>query len=156
MTLGGHLALHGHHLIYGGGRIGLMGLLADTFLENKAFVTGVIPEFLLNKELGHNGLTECLVVETMHERKMKMAELADAFLALPGGWGTLDELAEIMTWRQLGIIRKPIFIFNINHFFDPLFSQLRLMTKEGFVNHACFSYLTIFDQAQEIVKALSK
>jgi hypothetical protein len=133
-ALGTQIAISSHTLIYGGGNIGLMGILADEVLERRGDVIGIIPEFLLQREVGHRGVSRLEVVSSMHERKQRMADLADAFVAMPGGWGTLDELAEILTWRQLGIIHQPVGILNVHHFFDPLLSQMRLMVDEGFLS----------------------
>src|SRR4051812_13461102 len=102
--LGRLLAISNHTLVYGGGNVGLMGVLADSVLDNNGNVIGVIPDFLLQREVGHRGLTRLEVVSSMHERKHRMADLSHAFIAMPGGWGTLDELAEILTWKQLGLI----------------------------------------------------
>jgi uncharacterized protein (TIGR00730 family) len=131
--LGRALTEHKHTLVYGGGNVGLMGILADTVLEQHGEVIGVIPDFLLQKEVGHLGLTRLEVVGTMHERKKRMADLSDAFVAIPGGWGTLDELAEILTWKQLGLINQPIAILNTNNFFEPLIHQMAIMVREGFL-----------------------
>ncbi|MDX1628448.1 MAG: TIGR00730 family Rossman fold protein, partial [Fulvivirga sp.] len=105
-ALGKLIATHDMRLIYGGGRVGLMGKIADAVIAHGGHVTGVIPDFLQRKEVGHPALTKLIVVESMHERKQKMAELADAFIALPGGFGTLEELAEIVTWVQLSLVNK--------------------------------------------------
>lgn len=120
-------------LVYGGGNIGLMGILADEVLAGDGHVIGVIPDFLMNREVGHRGLSQLEIVKSMHERKKRMADLSDAFVALPGGWGTLDELAEILTWRQLGLINKPVGLLNINSFFSPLTDQMTRMVEEGFL-----------------------
>jgi uncharacterized protein (TIGR00730 family) len=120
-------------LIYGGGNIGLMGILADQVLLKGGQVIGVIPDFLMKKEVGHTGLTQLEIVGSMHERKRRMADLSDAFIALPGGWGTLDELAEILTWKQLGLIQSPVGVLNTHHFFDSLLSQMKIMVQEGFL-----------------------
>lgn len=127
------LAERGHSLIYGGGKIGLMGIIADSVLDNHGKVIGVIPSFLAEREVVHEGLTQLEVVGTMHERKMRMATLANAFVVLPGGWGTLDEMAEILTWKQLGLINQDLYILNSNHFFDSLLEQMRFMVKNGFL-----------------------
>lgn len=120
-------------LVFGGGQVGLMGILADRMLDAGGSVTGVIPRFLLEKEVAHMQLSELIVVETMHERKMRMFELSDAFVALPGGFGTLDEFFEIVTWLQLGLHRKPVGILNVHGFYDPLLEQLSVMVREGFL-----------------------
>lgn len=132
-SLGALMAQREKRLIYGGGKVGLMGAVADAVMENGGKVTGVIPEFLQKKEVGHNGLSELIVVDSMHERKQKMAELAGAFIALPGGMGTLEELAEISTWVQLELIKKPIALLNIDGFYDHLFAQLDHMVDQGFI-----------------------
>jgi uncharacterized protein (TIGR00730 family) len=130
-------------LVYGGGNIGLMGTIADAVIGAGGKVTGVIPAFLLQKEVGHRGITTLEVVESMHQRKQRMADLADAFVALPGGWGTLEELSEILTWKQLGLITQPVILLNTNKFFDPLLSQMRLMVKEGFLQAGYFGFLQV-------------
>lgn len=152
--LGHKLAQAGYHLIYGGGRVGLMGALADAVLEANGNVTGVIPDFLLKREAGHKGVTDLEVVETMHERKKRMADLSDAFIAMPGGWGTLDELAEILTWRQLGLINNPIYILNIQSFFEPLLAQMKSMEKEGFLRPDNMEMLQIADSVEELILLL--
>ncbi len=131
--LGELFAKSSHTLIYGGGNIGLMGILADAVLSKKGEVIGVIPEFLLQQEVGHRTLTRLEIVPSMHLRKKRMADLSQAFLALPGGWGTLEELAEILTWRQLGLLNQPVGILNVNDFFTPLLKQMDLMVQEGFL-----------------------
>jgi uncharacterized protein (TIGR00730 family) len=131
--LGRLLAQNSHTLIYGGGNVGLMGILADSVLENKGEVIGIIPDFLLRREVGHRGITRLEVVTTMHERKYRMAELSNAFIAMPGGWGTLDELAEILTWRQLNLIHHPVGMLNTLQFFKPLLEQMHQMAAMGFL-----------------------
>ena len=120
-------------LVFGGGRVGLMGTLADAVLEAGGHVIGVMPQFLDDKEIAHDGLSELIIVNTMHERKAKMAELADAFITLPGGPGTLEEFFEIFTWTQLGIHKKPSGILNINQYFDPIVELFDHMTDEEFL-----------------------
>jgi len=132
--LGQTLAAKEIRLVYGGGGIGLMGALADATLAAGGQVIGVIPSGLATKEVAHPHLTELRIVRTMHERKARMADLADAFLALPGGMGTFDELFEIITWAQLGIHRKPIGLLNIDHYFDPLIEMVEHAVREGFVS----------------------
>jgi len=135
--LGRGLADRGITLIYGGGRAGLMGAVADAAIGAGGSVVGVITTLLETRELGHGGITELHVVETMHERKMKMATMADAFIAMPGGLGTLDELFEILAWAQLGIHSKPVGLLNTAGFFDSLMTFLDHADGEGFVrlNH---------------------
>ena len=123
-TVGRALARDGIELIYGGGNVGLMGVLADAALKAGGRVTGVIPQFLLAKELGHRGVTDLRIVATMHERKALMADLSDGFLALPGGFGTLDEFCEILTWAQLGLHTKPCGLLNVAGFYDPFLAQI--------------------------------
>lgn len=138
-------------LVYGGGNVGLMGILADAVMEGGGTVTGVIPRFLLEKEVGHRGITDLEVVESMHQRKQRMADLSDGFVALPGGWGTLEELAEILTWKQLGLVNQPIALLNTRHFFDPLLSQMRLMVQEGFLFSGNFDSLNVRDTPEDII-----
>jgi uncharacterized protein (TIGR00730 family) len=132
--LTGHeIGRRGWKLVYGGGRAGLMGVVADAALEAGASVVGVIPESLMARELGHLGLTELHVVKTMHQRKTLMAERSDAFLALPGGIGTFEELFEVWTWRQLGYHAKPLGLLNTSGYYDALRRFLQHATVEGFM-----------------------
>lgn len=144
------LAERGHSLVYGGGNIGLMGIIADNVLANHGKVIGVIPSFLAEREVAHQGLTQLEIVGTMHERKMRMAELANAFVVLPGGWGTLDEMAEILTWKQLGLISQNLFILNSNNFFDPLLDQMRFMVKDGFLRQENLDSVSIANSPQQL------
>ena len=141
-------------LVYGGGNIGLMGILADAVMNAGGKVTGVIPRFLMEKEVGHRGITDLEVVESMHQRKQRMADLADAFIALPGGWGTLEEISEILTWKQLGLINQRVVLLNTNHFFDPLLDQMRLMVKEGFLQPGYFDFLHVEKTPEQILSLL--
>ena len=141
-------------LVYGGGNIGLMGILADAVMEAGGKVTGVIPGFLRDREVGHGGISDLEIVESMHHRKQRMADLADAFIALPGGWGTLEELSEILTWKQLGLISQPVVLLNTNQFFDPLLDQMRLMVKEGFLQAGNFSLLHVEKTPEKILSLL--
>ena len=120
-------------MVYGGGSIGIMGVLADQILSLNGKVIGVIPKFLYDLEVGHDNVTELIIVESMHERKQKMAEISDGFLALPGGFGTLEEMGEILTWIQLKLIRKPIGLLNINGFYDQFLDMLDNMVAAGFL-----------------------
>lgn len=135
--LGGAIARRGGGVVYGGGRAGLMGTVADAALREGGEVTGVITRLLVDRELGHNGITRLEIVETMHERKMAMATMADSFIALPGGLGTLDELFEILAWAQLGIHRKPVGLLNTCGFYDSLMTFLDHVDRESFLrlNH---------------------
>ncbi len=120
-------------LVYGGGSVGVMGVLANKVLEQQGQVIGVIPQFLMDKEVGHKGLTQLVVTENMHQRKQKMADLCDGFIILPGGFGTLEEFFEVLTWLQLGLHAKPIGVLNVNGFYDPLFQQMDVMVQHRFL-----------------------
>jgi uncharacterized protein (TIGR00730 family) len=141
----------GSTLVYGGGNIGLMGVLADQILSKGGKVIGIIPDFLMQKEVGHVGLTQLEVVGSMHERKRRMADLADAFIALPGGWGTLDELAEILTWKQLGLIQASVGILNTHNYFDSLLSQMEIMVKEGFLQSKNLQEIRVADSPKKLL-----
>lgn len=130
---GEELARRRLRLVFGGGRVGLMGVVADAVMANGGEAIGVIPRFLMEREVGHGSVTELRVVETMHERKATMAELADAFVALPGGVGTLEEIFEVWTWELLGLHAKPVGILEVGTFFDPLLAYLDRTVEEGFV-----------------------
>ena len=132
-TLGSALARRGIRLVYGGGRVGLMGVLADAALAEGGTVHGVITRALKDKEVAHLGLTRLQVVTTMHERKARMAEASDAFVMLPGGFGTLDEFFEVLSWSQLGLHLKPCDILNVSGFFDPLLELFELATRQRFL-----------------------
>lgn len=151
----GHLiAQNKHTLIYGGGNVGLMGIVADEVLGKNGSVTGIIPKFLMDKEVGHLGITQLEIVTSMHERKKRMADLSDAFIALPGGWGTLEELAEILTWKQLGLLAQPVGVLNINGFFDPLLNQMQHMVAEGFLQEENFRSIKTSNSPQKILSML--
>ncbi len=135
-AFGAQAAEQGLHLVYGGGRIGLMGLVADSALAAGGTVTGIIPRFLAEYEVEHQGLSELIVVETMHERKQAMVERADAFVVLPGGLGTLDETFEILTWKQLGLHSRPIVLLNIDGYWDPLLALIDHMIGANFAKPA--------------------
>jgi uncharacterized protein (TIGR00730 family) len=128
------LVEHGFGIVYGGGRVGLMGVIADTALGAGGEVIGVIPEALATREVAHNGLTQIHVVGTMHERKALMADLSDAFIAIPGGYGTMDEFCEILTWAQLRIHEKPVGLLNSDGYYDELIALFDKMVREGFVS----------------------
>ncbi|MBX2955913.1 MAG: TIGR00730 family Rossman fold protein [Cyclobacteriaceae bacterium] len=152
--LGALLALEGHTLVYGGGNIGLMGIVADAVLERKGQVIGIIPDFLMKKEVGHTGLTQLEIVSSMHERKRRMADLADAFLVLPGGWGTLDETAEILTWKQLGLIHQPIAFLNVDGFYDSLLIQMNAMVKAGFLKDTNMDFVRVAETPEKVLRLL--
>ncbi|MDF9759727.1 uncharacterized protein (TIGR00730 family) [Peribacillus simplex] len=143
-NLGAELAKRNITLVYGGSSVGIMGAVADSVLEAGGNVIGVMPDFLEKKEIAHKSLTELIVVESMHERKAKMAELADGFMALPGGPGTLEEFFEIFTWAQLGLHRKPCGLLNINHYYDPLVALFNHMSDEKFL-HEKFRSMALVD-----------
>lgn len=141
-------------LIYGGGSIGLMGILADAVLQNGGEVTGVIPDFLNVKEVGHPGLTELHEVQSMHERKALMEQLSDAAVALPGGFGTMDEIFEMLTWAQLGLHNKPLGLLNINGYYDPFIAQLNRMVEEGFLKQSNRDLIIVSDSPEELLSLL--
>jgi hypothetical protein len=132
-ALGAELARRKLSLVYGGSSVGLMGVLADAALAAGGEVIGVLPRGLFRREVAHTGLTELREVESMHERKALMAQLSDAFIALPGGYGTLDELFEMVTWVQIGLHAKPIGLLDVEQFFAPLLAFLRHVAQEGFI-----------------------
>lgn len=133
-TLGTELARRGVAIVYGGGHVGLMGMLADAALDSGGTVIGVIPKALADREVAHHGLTELHVVQNMHERKAMMADLCDAFVALPGGYGTLEEFFEVVTWLQLGIHERPVGLLNVDGFYDPLIAMIDSCVQETFVS----------------------
>ena len=120
-------------LVFGGGRVGVMGLIADAVLERGGIAIGVIPKFLMEKEVGHTGLTELIITDNMHERKQKMADLSDGVITLPGGFGTMEEFFEVLTWLQLGIHGNPIGLLNVDGFYNPLLLQIDLMVENKFL-----------------------
>jgi uncharacterized protein (TIGR00730 family) len=152
--LGAALAARGLVLVYGAGDVGLMGVLADAALAAGGRVVGVIPQALVEREVAHRGLSEMHVVRTMHERKALMADRADAFLALPGGFGTADELFEILTWAQLGIHAKPIGLLNVEEFFDPLLAWIDHCVREGFLRAEHRDFLLISRDSDELLERI--
>lgn len=130
-------------LVYGAAKIGIMGVIAQTLLDHKGKVIGIIPEFLKKKEVVHLGLTELITTDNMHERKLKMHDMSDGFVAMPGGIGTLEELFEILTWLQLGLHNKPIGLLNSNHFYDDLLQLLETMVKRGFLKMENYELLLV-------------
>ncbi|KAA9339022.1 LOG family protein [Adhaeribacter soli] len=133
-SLGSLMARQGIGLVYGGGNVGLMGVIADAVLAGNGTAVGVIPQSLLDLEVGHSGLTELHIVQTMHERKALMATRSDAFVAMPGGFGTFDEICEIITWNQLAIIRKPVAFLNVNGYYDKFMEMIDHCVSEGFIS----------------------
>jgi len=153
-AVGTLIGRHGWQLVYGGGRAGLMGVVADAALAAGARVVGVIPSTLMERELGHRALHELHVVETMHERKQMMAERADAFLALPGGIGTFEELFEVWTWRQLGYHDKPVGLLNVEGYYDTLLDFLGQTERHGFVNEAQRALLQVDSEPEALLQRL--
>jgi len=133
-ALGTRIAQEGLALVYGGGDVGLMGIVADTVLEAGGEVVGVIPQQLVDLEVAHRGVTRLEIVGSMHERKARMFDLSDAFVALPGGFGTLDEMFEMLTWRQLGLGEKPCAFLDVDDFYAPLLAMIDRMVSEGFLH----------------------
>jgi uncharacterized protein (TIGR00730 family) len=152
--LGHLLAERDISLVYGGGSIGLMGAIADAVLERGGHVIGVIPRFLDEHELGHRGLTELVVVETMHERKQRMIDLAEAFIAMPGGFGTLEELGEVLAWSQLGLHNCPCGVLNVGGFFDGLLACANRMQDEGLLRREDRDRLLDASTPQTLLSAL--
>lgn len=152
---GSTLATRDIALVYGGGNVGLMGVAADAALAAGGRVIGVIPEFLQSKELAHQGLTELHITHTMHERKALMEDLSGGFIALPGGFGTYDELFEMLTWGQLSIHSKPIGLLNVDGFFEPLLAMVRHGVAEGFVHEANLRLFMVADTMDTLLEAMN-
>ena len=150
------LVNHDIELIYGAAKIGLMGELADTILKYGGKVTGVIPRGLLHKEIVHEELSELIIVSSMHERKMYMSNLASGFIALPGGFGTLEEISEVLTWAQLGIHSKPCGLLNTGNFYQHLLKQLDLMVNQNFLSPEHRNLLLVHEKPSELLKLLKK
>ncbi len=154
--LGHTMAEAGIDLVFGGGSVGLMGTIADAVLEHGGKVYGVIPQKLQNLELGHTGCTELIVVDTMHERKQKMMDLSDGFIAMPGGYGTLEELFEVVTWAQLNYHRKPVGLLNVAGFYDSLIQFVQHAVDEGFVREELRHLITVGSTAQVLLDRLEE
>lgn len=152
IQLGKELARRGITLVYGGSSIGIMGTVADTVLESGGQVIGVIPKMLEEKEISHPNLTELIIVQSMHERKAKMVELAEGFIALPGGMGTLEEFFEVLTWAQLGLHQKPCGILNINHYYDLLISFLDHINEQQFLQDKFRSMVLIDSHPDHLIE----
>lgn len=153
--LGEALAKKKIRLIYGGANIGLMGAVADGALNAGGEVVGVLPKFLQEKEIAHEGLTELILVDSMHERKIKMNDLCEGVIALPGGYGTLEELFEMLTWGQLGLHKKPIALFNINGYYDGLNNLTKTMVDNGFLKQLNKDMLLISDNIEDLLSKMS-
>lgn len=154
--LGKQLAKQNIELVYGGAKVGLMGAVADGAMREGGKVIGVLPNFLRSKEIAHEGLSELIMVESMHERKMKMHELCDGIIALPGGFGTLEELFEMLTWAQLGLHRKPIGILNVNGFYDALLTMIGTMVEKGFLKEINQSMLLVSDDIDDLLQQMKQ
>lgn len=153
-AVGSLLAERGIELVYGGGNVGLMGIVADACLAAGGRVVGVIPRALLEWEVGHEGLTRLEVVDSMHTRKARMAELADGFIALPGGLGTFEELFEILTWAQLGFHSKPVGLLNVDAYYQPLVQMMERGVAEGFMKAENRGLLLVEDNAQALLRTM--
>lgn len=154
--LGRLIARDGGQLVYGGGRVGLMGTVADATIAAGGRVVGVIPDALMKREVGHRGLTELHVVQTMHERKHLMAERADAFMALPGGIGTLEELYEVWSWQQLGYHDKPVALLNVADYYDALLAFMAESHRRGFVSNAQHDALLVDDDPARLLDRVAQ
>ena len=154
--LGGLIARGGGSVVYGGGRVGLMGVVADAALAAGGTVVGVIPQALMDLEVGHSGLSELHVVQTMHERKQLMAERADAFIALPGGIGTLEEIYEVWSWQQLGYHDKPVALLNVAGYYDALLEFMRVSFERGFVSSHQYHALLVDDDPARLLARLAE
>lgn len=152
--LGTLVGAKGFDLVYGGGHVGLMGLVADAALASGSSVLGVIPKFLQDYEIGHDGLDELIVTDNMHDRKRLMYERSDAFVILPGGLGTLDETFEVLTWTQLGLSAKPVVLANINGFWNPLLALVDHLVSSGFAREENRSILQVADNMEEIFQMI--
>lgn len=155
VTLGGLLARRGIGLVYGGGNVGLMGVIANAVLEAGGEVIGVIPHSLASREIEHRGLTQLHVVDSMHTRKAMMAELADAFIAMPGGVGTFEEFFEAVTWTQLGLHRKPCGLLNVAEFYSPLAAFIDQAVSEGFIKPIHRASIIVDDNAERLLNTLA-
>ncbi|WP_397536524.1 TIGR00730 family Rossman fold protein [Rummeliibacillus pycnus] len=153
--LGKEIAKRNIALVYGGANVGVMGAVANSVLEEGGYVIGVMPSFLEKREISHKNLSELIVVDSMHERKAKMADLADGFVALPGGPGTLEEFFEVFTWAQLGLHRKPCGLLNINHYYDPLITLFNHMADEKFLHEQYRSMALVNEEPKELLDQLS-
>ena len=153
-ALGQYLAENNIRLIFGGSKVGLMGEVARGVIENGGQVTGVIPQFLARKEVAHDGIQELITVETMHQRKTKMSELAEGFIALPGGFGTLEELCEILTWAQLQLIKAPVAVLNWKGYYTHLVSQINRMMEDELLKKVNANLLLVGDNHPELINRM--
>ncbi|MDD3507939.1 MAG: TIGR00730 family Rossman fold protein [Parabacteroides sp.] len=155
-NLGKTLAEQNIELVYGGANVGLMGAVANGVLDNKGKAIGVLPTFLQKVEIGHENLTELILVDTMHQRKRKMDELSDGIITLPGGFGTLEEFFEMLTWAQLGLHKKPVAILNTNGFYDELLSLIQKMVDNGFLKQANQEMLILSNDIDDLIDQMKK
>jgi hypothetical protein len=154
ILLGQVMAKKNIALVYGGAKVGLMGAVADGVLSENGKVFGVLPRFLMSKEVAHDNLTELIIVESMHERKTRMNELSDGVIALPGGFGTLEEFFEMLTWGQLGLHKKPIGILNVDGFYDLLLQFIQKMVDNGFLKEINQKMILVSDVAEELLNKM--
>ena len=154
--LGETIAQRGYGIVYGGAHVGLMGCVANGALDVGGEVIGIIPEFLKSKELEHTRLSKIYIVDTMHERKALMNNLSDGVIALPGGYGTLDELFEMLTWAQLALHKKPVAILNTNGYYDPLITMLETMIRNGFLKEDYQDLLLVDDRIDPLLNKMEK
>jgi uncharacterized protein (TIGR00730 family) len=143
-------------LVFGGGRVGVMGLIADAVLVRGGRAIGVIPQFLMDKEVGHTGLTELIITENMHQRKQKMADISDGIITLPGGFGTMEEFFEVLTWLQLGLHTNPIGLLNVAGFYDPLLMQMDMMVDKKFLKPINRELVLSHDDPRSLVALMEK
>jgi len=155
-VLGKALAAHKADLVFGGGHVGLMGATADAALADGGRIVGVIPQFLVDKELAHSRANEMVIVPDMHTRKRAMFERSDAFCILAGGVGTLEEMFEIVTWRQLHLHNKPIIVLNTNGYWTGLLTQMDLIRDEGFAHHGHDALVTVLDRAEDVIPTVER
>lgn len=155
IELGQLMAAQGTGLVFGGGKVGLMGTIADAVLAGGGKAVGVIPQSLIDREVAHTGLTEQHVVKTMHERKALMASKSDAFVAMPGGFGTLDEVNEIITWNQLGIIKKPVAFYNVNSYYNKFLDFVADSVEAGFIKQEYVNNLIVESDAQVLLQKIT-
>lgn len=154
ILLGQVMAKKNIDLVYGGAKVGLMGAVADGVLNENGKVFGVLPRFLMSKEVAHDNLTELIIVESMHERKTRMNELSDGVIALPGGFGTLEEFFEMLTWGQLGLHKKPIGILNVDGFYDLLLQFIQKMVDNGFLKEINQKMILVSDDAEDLFRKM--
>ena len=154
ILLGQVMARKNIDLVYGGAKVGLMGAVADGVLSENGKVFGVLPRFLMSKEVAHDNLTELIIVESMHERKTRMNELSDGVIALPGGFGTLEEFFEMLTWGQLGLHKKPIGILNVDGFYDLLLQFIQKMVDSGFLKEINQKMILVSDNAEDLLNKM--